>query len=63
MNVRGWLILGSGYAAQGLPQERSRGWLAGNLPNASDFQPGDWMVWNAGAVEVTIVCVELPLDQ
>jgi len=62
VNVRGWLIIGSDTAGYGLPPERNRGTAFGNIPDASEHEPGDWCRWHASDDRfVTIVCVEVPL--
>jgi len=67
MKVRGWLMIGDASASYSLPPGNDvlggslR--LGGPLPNASDYQPGDWMRW-APTPEVgpmTLVCVDIPL--
>jgi hypothetical protein len=60
MIVRGWLILGSLRASHTLPPDRNRGRFL-QLPEASAFAAGEWIVWDDSRNMVTLVCVELPL--
>lgn len=63
--VRCWVLVGDQHSTQHgmlLPTEAPPSHF-GPLPNAADFQPGQWIVWAipGTSVQVALVCVQIPL--
>lgn len=63
IKVRGWLMIGPAIAAKDLDQNLAQGWVMGNPPDATEAQPGHFVIWQAGpySAAVTLVCVDIPL--
>jgi len=63
IRVRGWLLIGPARASTDFDQQFSRGWIMGELPDATVHQPGHFIVWQGapGAAPVTLVCVDVAL--
>jgi hypothetical protein len=63
MNVRGWLMIGPAEVAQTLPPAAGGPMFMGRVPPASEYEPGDWIVWTPafGHTAVCLVCIEVPL--
>lgn len=63
MMVRGWLMIGGAESARVLPPAVGVGLTRfGPPPDASDFGPGQWVMWApASGPPICLVCVELPL--
>ena len=70
MLVRGWILIGPPSCGHKLPLSKFLGRYEptpttdfGVLPDASDFEPGDWIGWrpSADSPSVVAVCVDVPL--
>lgn len=62
MILRCWLIIGDPSAAEGLPPEMNCGGYSGTVPDASAYQPGQWILFGTGGAAFTLVCAEVPLQ-
>lgn len=63
IKVRGWLMIGPVNAAKDFDPNLSLGWVTGSPPDATEVQPGHFVIWQAGPYSsaVTLVCVDIPL--
>lgn len=61
--VRAWVIIGANEGAMGLSRETYCGdWPHHSLPNAVNFNPGQWIEWKIDSIlSVILVCVNIPL--
>lgn len=65
MKIRCWVITGDDIAGAGLPHGACQGSYSGSMPQAANYRPGHWILWqpNHHSNWLTLVCVELPMGE
>lgn len=63
MKVRGWLMIGPPETAHGLPPAATAGVATGEVPPASQHEPGVWIMWQPSPTHppVVLVCIDVLL--